>query len=56
MESLIIVFFLSGLLIGGVLGTLLTLLRSRSAGNGALIHVTGLETELNLTKGQLQQR
>lgn len=56
MEPLVIVLFISGLLIGGVIGALITLLRTRSTSQEALIHVAELETGLNIIKGQLQQR
>ena len=48
--------FVSGLLIGGMIGVLLMLFRNRQAGAEARMRLVAQETELKLTREQLQAR
>ena len=51
-----VALFVSGLLVGGVIGALFMLLRSRQTGEEFRVRLVALETELKLTKEQLQVR
>jgi DNA recombination protein RmuC len=52
----VVALFVSGLLSGSVIGALFMLFRNRQAGDESRIRLVALETELKLTKEQLQAR
>lgn len=57
MSALVVVLLVAGgILIGALIGALLTLVRTRRAGDETRIHQAELETELKLTREQLQAR